>query len=197
MPEVINFCKDVEKCKGKLPASLLLPQIPDSISFTAINKGRLMVNHTGGILECNLALHRFFNCPVIPGSAIKGIARNIGRFEADKERFARVFGGMEKGQHDNAGSVAFLMAIPENKEWKIVPDVLTSHGGSDTKNPVPVFFSAVEAGATFRFTVAPTARTQEGDLEFAAECLKKALSENGAGAKTAAGYGWFRIVENN
>ena len=100
---------------------------------------------------------------------------------------------MEKGQHDNAGSVAFLMAVPDNTDWHIVADVLSSH---QSNNPVPVFFPAVEAGATFRFTVAPTARTQEheGDLEFAAECLKKALSENGVGAKTAAGYGWFEIL---
>ena len=197
MPEITQFCKDAEECKNKMPSSCLLPIIPGAASFTAVNKGRLIVNHTGGILECNLALHRFFNCPVIPGSAIKGIARNAGRFEGDKERFARVFGGEEKGRSDTAGSVAFLMAIPENNSWKIVPDVLTSHHGCDTKNPTPVFFPAVETGATFRFMVAPTARTQTGDLEFAANCLKKALSENGAGAKTAAGYGWFKIEEKN
>ncbi len=167
--------------------------IPGAISFTAKNKGRLLVNHTGGIMEWNLALHRFFGCPVIPGSALKGIARNAARFDEDTKRFDRVFGGAEKGKSDNAGSVAFLMAFPENKDWKLVVDVLTSHGGSDTQNPVPVFFPAVETGATFRFTIAPTARTKEGDLEFAIKYLKLALSENGVGAKTAAGYGWFEL----
>lgn len=196
LPEITEYCKKVENCKKNIPMSVILPQIPDSISFTAFNKGRLLVNHTGGVLECNLALHRFFNCPIIPGSAVKGIARNAGRFDEDQERFARVFGGAKKGKSDQAGSVAFLMAIPENNNWKIVPDVLTSHHGSDTKNPTPVFFPAVESGATFRFTVAPTARTQDGDLKFAVKCLKAALAENGAGAKTAAGYGWFKIQEN-
>ena len=89
------------------------------------------------------------------------------------------------------------MAIPENSNWKIVPDVLTSHHCCDTKNPTPVFFPVLESGATFRFMVVPTARTQDGDLEFAAKCLKTAIAENGAGAKTAAGYGWFRIEEKN
>lgn len=194
--ELQDFCRRVERRQQVIDSSLLLPEIPGNISFTAVNKGRLLVNHTGGIVEnSNLSLHRFFGCPTIPGSALKGIARNAARFDEDKERFARVFGGAEKGKSDQAGSVSFLMAIPENDKWKLVVDVLTSHQGSDTKNPVPVFFPAVETGATFRFTVAPTARTKDGDLEFAVKYLKEALSENGVGAKTAAGYGWFEIKE--
>ena len=192
-PELLAFCRDVENSKNFIDSSLLLPNIPGAISFTAKNKGRLLVNHTGGIMECNLALHRFFGCPVIPGSALKGIARNAARFDEDTKRFDRVFGGAEKGKSDNAGSVAYLMAFPENKDWRLVVDVLTSHGGSDTQNPVPVFFPAVETGATFRFTIAPTARTKDGDLDFAVKYLKLALSENGVGAKTAAGYGWFEL----
>ena len=194
--ELSEFCRSVENSKKFVDTSLLLPEIPGSVSFTAVNKGRLLVNHTGGIVEnSNLSLHRFFGCPTIPGSALKGIARNAARFDADKERFARVFGGKEKGKSKEAGSVSFLMAIPENANWKLAVDVLTSHGGSDTQNPIPVFFPAVETGATFRFTVAPTARAKDGDLEFAVKYLKLALAENGVGAKTAAGYGWFEIKE--
>ena len=194
--ELSEFCSEVEACKKNSPAVVNIPQIPGSLSFTAQNKGRLLVNHTGGIVEnSNLSLHRFFCCPTIPGSALKGIARNAARFDEDQERFARVFGGAEKGQKDHPGSVAFLMAVPEKGDWKLVVDVLTSHFGSDTKNPNPGFFPAVEKGATFRFSVAPTARTEEGDLEFAVKYLKLALSENGVGAKTAAGYGWFEIKE--
>ncbi len=189
-----SFCKQLKDNRKQLSASLLLPEIPRAVSFTAVNKGRLLVNHTGGILESNLALHRFFNCPIIPGSALKGIARSAASGDEDKDRFTRVFGGSEKGKSDQAGSVAFLMAIPENNSWEIVIDVLTSHHGSDTKNPTPVFFPAVERGATFRFTVAPTARTKDGDLEFAVKYLKIALADYGVGAKTAAGYGWFEIT---
>ena len=194
--ELKEFCSKVENSKRFMKNSLLLPKIPGSISFTAVNKGRLLVNHTGGIVEnSNLSLHRFLGFPMIPGSALKGIARNAARFDEDKERFARVFGGEKKGESKEAGSVSFLMAIPENTDWKLTVDVLTSHGGSDTQNPVPVFFPAVETGATFRFIIAPTARTKDGDLEFAVQYLKKALSENGVGAKTAVGYGWFEIEE--
>ena len=194
--ELCEFCKKVENSKKYISTTLLLPEIPGSLSFTAKNKGRLLVNHTGGIVEnSNLSLHRFFGCPIIPGSALKGISRNAARFDEDKERFERVFGGVDKGKSDNAGSVAFLMAVPEKNDWTLVVDVLTSHGGVDTKNPVPVFFPAVEKGAAFRFVIAPTSRSKEGDLEFAAKYLKLALAENGVGAKTAAGYGWFEIME--
>ena len=111
--ELQDFCRRVERRQQVIDSSLLLPEIPGNISFTAVNKGRLLVNHTGGIVEnSNLSLHRFFGCPTIPGSALKGIARNAARFDEDKERFARVFGGAEKGKSDQAGSVSFLMAIP-------------------------------------------------------------------------------------
>ena len=195
--ELRKFCSQVENSKKLLSPNILLPEIPGSISFTAKNKGRLLVNHTGGIVEnSNLSLHRFFGCPIIPGAALKGIARNAARFDEDQKRFGRVFGGVEKGKSDNSGSVSFLMAIPEKDDWKLVVDVLTAHGGVDTKNPVPVFFPAVEKGATFRFVIAPTSRTEDGDLKFAARYLKFALAENGVGAKTAAGYGWFGEMQD-
>ena len=192
--ELGKFCKIAS---GKICSIPHLPDIPGSISFTAVNKGRLLVDHTGGIAEnSNLSLHRFFNCPTIPGSALKGIARNAARSDEDQVRFARVFGGGEKGKSDCAGSVSFLMALPGNTQWKLVVDVLTSHGEGNA-NPIPVFFPAVETGAVFRFVVAPTPRSKDGDVEFAAKYLKIALNEHGIGAKTAAGYGWFEICNDN
>lgn len=193
--ELQEVCKLCENTKQHFSESLLLPQIPGAISFCGKTKARLLVNHTGGVLEGgNIALHRFFGCPVIPGSALKGIARNAARFDENKRRFARVFGGMEKDDHDQAGSVAFLMAIPENQDWHLAIDILTPHDKQDRKNPIPIVFLTVEKGASFRFTVAPTARTKDGDLEFAVKYLKHALADYGVGAKTAAGYGWFEMI---
>ena len=40
-------------------------------------QSRLIINQAGGILEnAGLCLHPHFNCPMIPGSAVKGIARH-------------------------------------------------------------------------------------------------------------------------
>ena len=196
LPEWQFFCRKIEEEKKFLPSSTTLPVPEGSVTFTGINRGRLLVDHTGGILEANISLHRLFGFPVIPGSALKGIARSMARFDAETERFSRVFGGKEKGKSDQAGSISFLMAVPADKNWKMTVDILTSHQGSDTANPVPVFFPAVEKGGKFRFTVCPTARAKEGDLEFAVKYLKKALRENGVGAKTASGYGFFEIMES-
>ncbi|MCQ2377810.1 MAG: type III-B CRISPR module RAMP protein Cmr6 [Victivallaceae bacterium] len=197
--ELQAFCRKIADSKKIAPQNYTLPAIPGGRTFTAIARGRLLVNHTGGIVEnSNLSLHQRFCFPVIPGSALKGIARHAATVACEgnddlKVQFSRVFGGLENGDHDKAGSVAFLMAVPADAKWEIVVDVLTSHHGSDTKNPIPVFFPAVERGARFAFAVAPTPRTQPGDLDFAVKYLKIALQEYGVGAKTAAGYGWFEI----
>ena len=82
----------------------------------------------------------------------------------------------------------------------MVVDVLTKHNDLDepvldTKNPVPIFFPAVEKGAVFTFAVAPAktgSRTADADVEMAMKWLKAALKEWGVGAKTSAGYGWFK-----
>ena len=73
--------------------------------------------------------------------------------------------------------------------YKAISPETTVVCGDITKDAV------FEKGATFRVAVAPTARPKEGDLEFAVKYLKLALAENGVGAKTAAGYGWFEIKE--
>jgi CRISPR-associated protein Cmr6 len=65
---------------------------------------------------------------------------------------------------------------------------------ADWHNPVPVGFLAVPAGKEFHFAVgwraaAPRAEQLRPKAE---EWLKKGLQELGAGAKTAAGYGYFK-----
>ncbi len=50
---------------------------PDEIRFMLKLQGRLIVNHTGGVLEnAGLCLHPHAGVPYIPGSAVKGVARH-------------------------------------------------------------------------------------------------------------------------
>ena len=68
---------------------------------------------------------------------------------------------------------------------------------TDNENPIPNYFPAVEAGAAFGFAVLLN-RTpgsfDGGELLGAARgWAERALTEKGAGAKTAAGYGWFKL----
>ncbi|MBO4630820.1 MAG: type III-B CRISPR module RAMP protein Cmr6, partial [Lentisphaeria bacterium] len=200
--ELKTFCSKINNSRNKLPSAYSLPAPPDGMGreFLLRSGGRLLVNHSGGLIEnSNLRLHRLFGYPQIPGSALKGIARAYANENAeDREQFSRIFGGETKGVSDQQGNIAFLEAVPADKKWLIVVDVLTSHGGVDTKNPVPVFFPAVERGAVFRFQIRKVSRSvSDADLDAASRFLIDALTSNGVGAKTVAGYGWFEVPEGN
>jgi hypothetical protein len=68
---------------------------------------------------------------------------------------------------------------------------------TDDEDPIPNYFPAVEAGSAFGFAVLLN-RTPRGFdagelLGAARGWVERALTEKGAGAKTAAGYGWFGL----
>jgi CRISPR type III-B/RAMP module RAMP protein Cmr6 len=102
----------------------------------------------------------------------------------------------------HSGKVAFLAAVPETTA-KLVVDIVNCHhkdyyAGKETKpyatddeTPIPNFFPAVDAGVSFKFTIVPIG--VHNLTERALHWLKIGLSQNGIGAKTAAGYGWFDI----
>jgi CRISPR-associated protein Cmr6 len=104
----------------------------------------------------------------------------------------------------NAGAVIFHDAWPPT--WpRLIVDVVGVHHSKyyqaeehlvpppgDWEDPVPTTFLAVRAGTEFSFAVAPRRPEHARSARRAAEWLKAALADWGAGAKTAAGYG--RIV---
>lgn len=111
--------------------------------------------------------------------------------------------GARNEKKDHAGCVAFLGAFPEKKAT-IEMDVLTCHhakyySGSkpqatDDEDPNPQAFPVVKSGVTFCFPLIPLRKCGETELEAAKQWLIEAITVNGAGAKTAAGYGWFKDV---
>lgn len=175
-------------------------------------RSRLAINLAEGILEnAGICLHPHFGVPMIPGSAVKGIARHAawqlwqaGEFEATD--FTRIFGSApdKPDKPEAAGTIAFLPALPTTDGNHLEVDVLTCHHpdyyrgnrpeAADNEGPNPQFFLTVKTDTTFRFLLAPLRRAQPGDLALAATWLTRALTENGAGAKTAAGYGWFEDI---
>ena len=203
------FCKAKPYMPSGVP-DLFAENIPGAESFVMKLGGRLIVNQAGGVLEnAGLCIHRHFGYPYIPGSALKGIARHAAWWEwseTDNDEIAtdiaKIFGyptGEKKldsylkseGFCESQGKVSFLDAVPVDSNFKLVTDILTSHHDCDTKNPTPLPFPVVEKGATFTFTLV----SENLDLRVKAiEYLKTALLEDGAGAKTAAGYGWFKEV---
>lgn len=117
---------------------------------------------------------------------------------------------LEGGEKRFGGRVSFFAAEPEDGKASLVTDIVNCHhpkyyagsqpDATDDEAPNPQFFPAVEAGAMFVFTIAPVRRAnaaasscEKACLDDAKRWLKKAVSENGIGAKTSAGYGWFSV----
>ncbi len=175
----------------------------------------------GLIQNAGMALDRIFGLPLIPGSAVKGVTRNAALAEVKAnpgllETFVRVFGTSEndykKGDlsgftapsglpQDVKGAVTFVQATPTN-DARIVVDITTVHfpdyyrsgveADQGNESPRPNPFPAVERGAEFAFPILLNSMSDDPALLEAAErWLGKAMQQNGFGAKTAAGYGWF------
>ena len=103
-----------------------------------------------------------------------------------------------------AGAVCFMAAEPVGKA-PLVMDIVNCHHpkyyqgeqteATDTENPIPNFFPAVEKGAQFQFQLIPLRMCSEEDMLSAKKWLVEAIKVHGIGAKTAAGYGWFEYVD--
>ncbi|MEA3486006.1 MAG: type III-B CRISPR module RAMP protein Cmr6 [Candidatus Aerophobetes bacterium] len=185
--------------------------------FPLYTRTRLIVGFSGGnsVLEVGLSLHPLYGFPIIPGSALKGIARHYAKHyckekELDENTILDIFGtedeGKEKKKEKKEGRVIFMDAWPEKwpEDGILTLDIMTPHYAkyyqdkkhrkppSDDENPVPILFIAVKRGIEFRFCVLPTLRCEDKNLvNQAKNYLISALKEYGIGAKTGSSYGYF------
>ena len=140
----------------------------------------------------------------------KQIAEVFGYPTGDKDGLDTFL--VEHGDWKNksaSGSVAFLPAIPCSEKGvpdkgKLAVDIVNSHqkayyGNSDPAayasamdEPNPQKFPAVGNETSFRFALVPV-RDKSEFVGLAKQWLLDALETHGAGAKTAAGYGWFDV----
>jgi len=188
-----------------------------SCSFCLTTRTRLLIGFAGSgtVLENSLCLHPLYGFPVIPGSALKGLARHYCQEFNNLFKQAEIeeIFGNEPGEKDKdklkEGKVVFLDAWPE--EWAengfLELDVISPHYSkyynqktlpADNLNPVPVVFLAVRKGVKFRFCLLPSRfyRKTDGDLiKKVRNCLKQALINYGAGAKTGSSYGYFEEIK--
>jgi len=104
----------------------------------------------------------------------------------------------------SSGQIIFLDAWPT--QWTpLIGNILNNHHASyyqdqeppgDWDSPVPVYFLAVPQGQTFCFALAKRrADVPDELLQLVTEWLVGALEYEGAGAKTASGYGSFKLTE--
>ncbi len=184
--------------------------------------GRLIVGLSGeSVLETGLALHHTYGVPIIPGSALKGLASHYchqvwgaedNEFKCSKDyqgKYHRVLFGDTGGDKDDEGSghISFYDAWidPNSLKDAILHDVITTHhqdyyagkpdaAPTDHDEPNPVTFLSVRGD--FRVYLSCKSIGGEEWTTLAMQLLKQALSNWGIGGKTNSGYGYGRLDVN-
>lgn len=174
-------------------------------------QGRLVIGlGSENVLETGLTLHHTYGIPILPGSALKGLAAHYcasvwgvqdEAFSKTGQSYNEIFGDTE-----DAGHITFYDAwwIPENNNDSLMLDVMTPHHQeyysnkgytppTDFDDPTPVLFLSVSG--TFNITVAGDVPGEDGKkwVHLAFNLITKALKNWGIGGKTNAGYG--RLME--
>lgn len=175
--------------------------------LTLVSRGRAVVGlGTDSPLENSLSTHHTYGVPVLPGSALKGLAaafaaRHFEGWDRDLKDgpFLRLFGSTEA-----AGLVTVLDALPVPGNWQLHREVMTVHhqayyGSGDVPpadwdDPVPVPFLSVSGTFTLILSAAPGDEGHNA-LTAAADLLTQALAEEGIGAKTSSGFGRFDVQQ--
>lgn len=167
-------------------------------------------------VENGFSWHPTLAVPFLAGPAVKGLVRAWVELDEDDffkgnksgkdQRLKKWFGNADKGEvAEQSGSFIFFDAIPD-KPTTLTCDIMTPHmkywyqnetgemGANDIPadwhEPTPIPFLAVKE-AQFVFSIAPRTKNDVAELEDVFNVLRKALLWLGAGAKTAAGYGYM------
>lgn len=172
--------------------------------FEAGLDGRLYIGVSReSALETGLTVNHAYGMPMIPGSALKGLARAVARERlADRvDVITWLFGADTGDESPEAGGIVFHDAwwVPGDRPF--VEEVVTPHhrdyynlgkaDATDFDSPVPAPQIAVQG--RFLFVL-------EGDpawSAFARALLQTGLEERGVGGKASSGYGFFRDFDSN
>lgn len=187
-----------------------LPTPKREIMLKAV--GRLIVGlGTESVLETGIRLHHNYGFPILPGSALKGLASHycskIWGEANDQFKITRPFHEFLFGTTDESGCVIFHDAwfVPDSEEEPLKMDVMTPHHPQwldgtvpptdfDSPNPVPF----LSVAGKFHLAVTwfgPACKDSEIWLKNAFELLCDALAYWGIGGKTSSGYGRFEEVD--
>lgn len=182
----------------------------------AIALSRLSVGlGSESVIETSISFHRTYGVPVIPGSALKGLASAYAHQQLDGDEWRKattdtpqgaahrtVFGSSADNDAE-AGFVTFFDAlwIPGSgaiESRPFAPDVMSVHHAeyyqgkdvppADWDSPTVVSFLT----ATGSFLIALAGPDEWVDAAF--EILGLALAEYGVGAKTSSGYGRMKLA---
>lgn len=169
-------------------------------------ESRLFIGLSGsGLLETGCALHHSYGVPYIPGSSLKGAANAFARHTVQMrpEVCDQLFGSEPQSGDDLADGLSGLITFhdawwaPDSAPKPLVEEVVTSHHheyyrtegatpATDYDSPIPN--AQIAAQGSFLFTLEGPGQW----LELGMDVLRQTLELHGVGAKTRAGYGFFR-----
>lgn len=175
-----------------------------AVTFRAQPEWRVVIGlGTNQLLEGGISLHHVYGVPIVPATALKGVARYYAEAvaEAAESPVNHLFGQADAAAAQR-GDLLFLDGVPAAPP-EIERDVTNPHwvayyGGpnhvppADYINPRPAFFLTLGKESPFLFGVA----SLSGDataVEQGVAWLQGGLQELGIGAKTAAGYGYWVV----
>ena len=167
--------------------------------------------------EVSMVFDHNMGIPYIPASGVKGIVRfahtlslipeaerngelGVGGFD-DEAAWTNV--PLMFGTQKSRGRVVFLDAYPAEVP-DLHRDIMDPHYGpyymegkppADHHNPTPIEFLTVKPGTTFIFWA--IAEKKDDLPQKVRAAFRRALTEEGVGAKTAVGYGRFKINDNH
>jgi CRISPR type III-B/RAMP module RAMP protein Cmr6 len=190
-----------------------------SILFFTLQTCSPMVVGSGdqNVHEFGITLQLPWATPVIPGTAVKGVASAFAhqyggvawqKHPPDDQVNApppesgsasvKFFGGIDNNDNAFAGAVDFLPAwwVPDTPR-PFIKDIVTVHNCNyyqtgesfpdGTDDPLPNSFVVIQPGECFLFAL----KGPENWTDTAAKIIKLAASKQGFGAKTRVGYGLF------
>lgn len=179
-------------------------------TFKADLIGRLYIGvNRDSALETGLTVNHTYGMPMIPGSAVKGLARACATqwMEGQDDAIAFLFGSATSDADgpdaNEAGGVVFHDAwwIPDTAAPRpFASEIITSHhseyygsegqhDASDFDSPIPAPQLAIQG--SFLFAIEGAA----GWTGLATKILKHGLALRGIGAKRSSGYGFFDLNE--
>lgn len=176
--------------------------------------GRLYTGlNSAGALETGISTHHTYGMPLIAGSSVKGIARSHAEsLGLDKAHLTVLFGDDSDSGSLKSGALVWHDAwfVPANTP-PFAAEIITTHHqdyyngkqpeADEMESPIPNQQIATQGSFYFVIESAPGAQAW---AEYAQNLLFQALQTQGAGSKTASGYGYFikadeaadRIIRN-
>ena len=163
--------------------------------------GRLYTGlNSAGTLETGISTHHTYGMPLIAGSSVKGIARSHAEsLGLDKAYLDVLFGDDSDSGSLKSGALVWHDAwfIPANTP-PFAAEIITTHHqdyyngkqpeADEMESPIPNQQIATQGSFYFAIECAPGAQLW---AKYAKDLLFQALQTQGAGSKTASGYGYF------